>query len=120
MIPINMPISPTLLVRKAFFDALAALSFSNQNPIRRYELSPTNSQNIYIITRLSANTIPFIENVKIPKNAKYREYLGSPFIYSTEYKCTKNEIRATTNNIIAATLLIRNPKSTLNFPVVNH
>jgi hypothetical protein len=67
MMPINIPMSPTLFIRKAFLHAFAAASFSNQKPIKRYELSPTNSQNMYIIKRLSAKTIPFIENVNIPK-----------------------------------------------------
>ena len=84
--PINIPISPTLFVRNALLAAKGGLSFSNQNPIKRNELNPNNSQKIYIITKESARTIPFIEKVKIPKNAKYLEYLESPFIYSVEYK----------------------------------
>ena len=76
--------SPTLLVKNALFAASGGLSFSNQKPIKRKELKPTNSQKIYIIIRESANTIPFIENIKIPRNAKYREYLRSSFIYSVE------------------------------------
>ena len=48
IIPIKNPISPTLFVRKAFLLAFAAESFSNQCPIKRYELTPTNSQNIYM------------------------------------------------------------------------
>ena len=35
IMPINMPISPTLLVKNAFLQASAALSFSNQKPISR-------------------------------------------------------------------------------------
>ena len=48
------PISPTLFVKKAFLLAFAADSFSNQWPIKRYELTPTSSQNIYIEIRLFA------------------------------------------------------------------
>ena len=46
IIPINIPMSPTRFTRNAFLLALAADSFSNQNPIKRYELKPTNSQKI--------------------------------------------------------------------------
>ena len=38
------PKSPTRVVKKAFFPALAAEGFSNQKPINRYEQSPTSSQ----------------------------------------------------------------------------
>ena len=68
---------------------------------------------MYIIIKLSANTIPFIEKVKIPKKPKYLEYLGSSFIYSVEYIWTKKEINATTQSIMAVILSIKIPKRTL-------
>ena len=37
--------------------------------ISKNELKPTNSQNKYIIIKLSERTIPFIEKVNKPKNA---------------------------------------------------
>ena len=40
------PISPTLFVKKAFLLASAAECFSNQWPMSKYELTPTNSQKI--------------------------------------------------------------------------
>ena len=92
------------MVKKALLAASGGLSFSNQNPISKKELRPTSSQKIYIITKESASTIPFIENVNIPKKAKYLEYLGSPFMYSVEYKWTKNDINDTTTSIIAVML----------------
>ena len=72
-IPMNIPISPTRFVRKAFLHAFAAEFFSNQKPINKYELKPTNSQNKYIIIKLFDKIIPFMENVNKPKNAKYLE-----------------------------------------------
>ena len=69
IIPINIPMSPTLLVKKALFAAKGGFSFSNQKPINKKELKPTSSQKTYIIISESAKTIPFIEKVKIPKNA---------------------------------------------------
>ena len=66
----NIPISPTLLVKNALLAARGGLSFSNQKPMRRKELKPTNSQNIYIMIRESASTIQFMEKIKIPRKAK--------------------------------------------------
>ena len=42
--PIIIAVSPTRVVTKAFFAAFAFSVFSNQNPISRYEQSPTPSQ----------------------------------------------------------------------------
>ena len=69
IMPIKNPISPTLFVKNAFLLASAALSFSNQCPISKYELTPTSSHDIYIEIRLSAKTIPFIEKVNNPRYA---------------------------------------------------
>ena len=66
IIPINIPISPTLLVKNALLAANGGFSFSNQNLSIRNELSPTSSQKTYIMIKESARTIPFIENIKMP------------------------------------------------------
>jgi hypothetical protein len=42
--PSRKPASPTRLVMKAFLPARALAASSNQNPIRRYDASPTPSQ----------------------------------------------------------------------------
>lgn len=47
MMPIDSPRSPTRLTRNAFFAATAALGLCCQNPISRYEASPTPSQPAY-------------------------------------------------------------------------
>jgi len=120
IIPINIPISPTLFVKKALLAANGGFSFSNQKPINKNELNPTNSQKTYIIIRESDRTIPFIEKVNIPRNAKYLEYLKSPFIYSVEYRWTKNDIKETTNNMMTVILSTKYPRDTLKAPVLNH
>ena len=71
IMPMKNPMSPTLFVKNAFLLASAALSFSNQCPMSKYELTPTSSQDIYMEIRLSARTIPFIEKVNSPRYAKY-------------------------------------------------
>ena len=45
--PKPKPKSPTRLTMNAFFPASAADGRSNQKPMRRYEHSPTASQNTY-------------------------------------------------------------------------
>ena len=42
--PISIAVSPIRVVTNAFFAAFAFSVFSNQNPISRYEQSPTPSQ----------------------------------------------------------------------------
>src|SRR5258708_38908883 len=54
--PTNMNKSPTRVVRNAFIDARAAAGRSNQNPINRYEHSPTPSQPAYSSRKLFAST----------------------------------------------------------------
>ena len=78
--PVNIPISPMRLTTKAFFAASLADFFSNQWPIRRYELNPTSSHDTYIMKKLFVTTMPSIENVNTPRYAKYRPYRTSPCI----------------------------------------
>ena len=52
---------------------VSGCGFKELKPIKRYELNPTSSQKTYIIIKESAITIPFIEKVNIPRNAKYLE-----------------------------------------------
>ncbi len=63
----NIPTSPMRVTMNAFFDASEADFFSNQWPISRYELKPTNSQETYIMKKLFVRTIPSMENVKSPR-----------------------------------------------------
>ena len=75
---------------------------------------------MYIIIKLSESTIPFIENVNNPRNPKYLVYLGSPFMYSVEYKWTKNETKETTTSIIAESSSNLKPCDTSKFPKSIH
>jgi hypothetical protein len=68
------------VVINAFLPASEALFFSNQNPIKRYEVKPTNSQKMKISKKLLDKTSPNIEKVNRDKKEKYRENLGSPAI----------------------------------------
>src|SRR6266513_2469597 len=68
--PSMKPKSPMRLVMNAFLAASAADGRLNQWPIRRYELTPTNSQKMNIITKLFASTIPSIANIKRDRDAK--------------------------------------------------
>jgi hypothetical protein len=61
----------------ALLAAAAALGRSNQNPINRYELTPTNSQKMNVITRFPETTIPVIENMKSDRPPKNRLRPGS-------------------------------------------
>ena len=56
MMPISSPTSPIRVVTNAFFAASAAERRSYQNPISRYDPSPTNSHAMYRKRRLSAST----------------------------------------------------------------
>ena len=61
--PSIKPRSPTRLTTKAFIAAALALGLRNQNPMRRYEASPTPSQPKNIWTRLFAVTSISMANV---------------------------------------------------------
>src|SRR5437867_1434780 len=52
--PTMKPTSPSFVIQNAFTAARAAAGRSYQKPIRRYEQSPTNSQNTNIWTRPGA------------------------------------------------------------------
>ena len=60
------------VVMNAFFAAAAALGRSIQNPMSRYEASPTNSQKIKSRSRLFAMTNPSIAPEKNDRYAKNR------------------------------------------------
>jgi hypothetical protein len=76
-IPSMNPKSASRLQTNALFAAAAALSFVNQNPISRYELSPTPSQKKNIMIRFVATTMPVIENMKSDIPPKNRARPGS-------------------------------------------
>ena len=82
--PRRNPISPIRLTIKAFFAASPAGFFSYQNPIRRYEQSPTPSQPRNIKTKLSARTRLSMVKIKRFIYAKKRQNPGSPCIYPME------------------------------------
>ena len=58
----------------AFLPACALASLSNQNPINRYEQSPTPSQPTNINTRLSASTRINMKNTNRLRYVKKRRY----------------------------------------------
>ena len=62
--PIAKPKSPTLFTINAFIAALFADSFLYQNPINKYEQSPTPSQPKNNCKKLSDTTSTSIEKVK--------------------------------------------------------
>ena len=64
--------SANRVTMNAFFAAAAAAGRSNQNPMSRYEPSPTSSQNTKICIRLLARTSPSIAIVNRDIYAKYR------------------------------------------------
>ena len=64
------PKSPNLVTMNAFFAAAAAAGRSNQNPISRYEETPTSSQKMNSCNRLDASTRPSIDEVNSPMYAK--------------------------------------------------
>ncbi len=70
--------SPMRVVMKAFFAAAAALGLSIQNPISKYDASPTSSQKTKSRSRLFAMTRPSIAPEKNDKYAKNRvKFLSS-------------------------------------------
>ena len=69
-IPIMKPKSPIRLTRNALFAASAAWGRSYQWPMSRKLLTPTSSQKMKIITKLSASTMPSIENMNSDRPAK--------------------------------------------------
>jgi hypothetical protein len=68
--PSMKPKSPMRLAMKALLAAAAAASRVNQWPMSRYELTPTSSQKMNIITKLFERTTPSIENMKKESDAK--------------------------------------------------
>ncbi len=70
--------SPMRVVMNAFFAAAAALGFSIQKPMSKYDASPTNSQKMKSKSRLLAITRPSIAPEKNDKYAKKRvKFLSS-------------------------------------------
>ena len=70
--------SPMRVVMNAFFAAAAAVGFSIQNPMSKYDASPTSSQKMKSRSRLFAMTRPSIAPEKKDKYAKKRvKFLSS-------------------------------------------
>ena len=61
--PSRKPKSPMRLTMNAFFPASAAEGFAYQNPMSRYEQSPTPSQPTNMSRKLSARTSVSIANM---------------------------------------------------------
>ena len=59
--PIRSPTSPALVVQNALSAARAASGLRYQNPINKYEQTPTSSQHMKSCNRLGASTTPIIE-----------------------------------------------------------
>ena len=59
--PATNPRSPSLVIQNALSAARAAEGRSYQNPMSRYEQSPTSSQKTNICTKDGARTSPSIE-----------------------------------------------------------
>ena len=70
--------SPMRVVMNAFFAAAAALGFSIQNPMSKYDASPTSSQKIKRSSKLFAMTTPIIAPEKNERYAKNRVKFLSP------------------------------------------
>jgi len=70
--------SPMRVVMNAFFAAAAALGLSIQNPISKYDASPTSSQKMNSRSKLLAITTPSIAPEKNDRYAKNRvKFLSS-------------------------------------------
>jgi hypothetical protein len=110
IMPISKPTSPNLVVIKAFFAASDAAFFSNQNPISKYDPNPTNSQQKYRKSKLSARTNANIAPANKAWTAKYHEILGSPDMYPTEYIWTSKDMNVTNPNISIEISSIENPQ----------
>jgi hypothetical protein len=66
------PISPIRVVMNAFLAAAAALGFSYQNPINKYEETPTNSQQTNKSKRLLEITRPSMAAANSERKQKNR------------------------------------------------
>ena len=75
--PRRNPKSPIRLTMNAFFPASAAAGRSYQNPISRYEQSPTPSQPTNISRKLFASTSVSIANMNRLRYRKKRRNDGS-------------------------------------------
>jgi hypothetical protein len=77
-IAIMKPQSPTRLVMKAFLPAVAALSRSCQNAMRKYEHVPTPSQPRKVTSRFSPSTRMSMLKANRFRYRKNFENRGSP------------------------------------------
>ena len=119
-IPIAKPKSPTLFTIKAFIAALFADSFLNQNPINKYEHSPTPSQPKNNCKKLSDTTNANIAKVNKDKYDINLGLFGSCSIYPIEYMCTKAETVETTTNIIELKGSMLIDQLTMKLPEATH
>ena len=75
IIPDKKNKSPTLVIQKAIVeDFIASLSLF-QNPIRKYDAKPRNSQKIKLPSKSLDITNKNIDVIKIVRNKKYLLYL---------------------------------------------
>lgn len=96
--------SPTLFTSMAFIAALLAWIRVNQKLISKKDDKPTPSQPTNICKKLLLVTKISIKKVNSDKYDINRGRCGSSDIYSIEYKCTKLEMKVTTNNITPVSL----------------
>ena len=91
-----------------------------QKLISKNEANPMPSQPKNITMKLSAVTNKSIKPVKSDKYDIKRVKCGSPFIYSVEYKWTKEETPETTINITVDNASKQKPQLTTKSSEVNH
>jgi hypothetical protein len=106
------PQSPTRLVTKAFLPAVAALSRSCQNEMRKYEQVPTPSQPRKVTSRFSPSTSMSMLNAN---RLRYRKNLlnrGSPCMYPIAYRWISEPMPVTNRHIVMLSGSARNARST--------
>ena len=114
-IPIAKPTSPTRLTSIALIADLLAWILVCQKLISKKDAKPIPSHPKNITNKLSAVTNKSIKPVNNERYDIKRLKWGSPFIYSVEYKWTKDEIPETTINIVVD----NESKVKLQFTIIN-
>ena len=71
-----------------------------------------------IITKLSASTMPVIENMKSESPPKKRALASSSFMYCSEKTCTSAPMKVTMNIMLRVLLSISMPMSSDRSPIV--
>ena len=111
-IPKAKPTSPTRLTSIALIADLLACILVCQKLINKNEASPIPSQPKNITIKLSPVTRISINPVNKDKYDMNLDWWGSPFIYSVEYKWTREETPETTINIVVESESKQKPQFT--------